>query len=230
MGTEKAPRADEEIDKKKSDDSYEIMDAERKEKKRPRQANGNAYINLQLSCEELPYDLVSLAKTEELPDGCTRDAWERLTSEYDLTEGEDKVPLLSMFQQNQQEDVRTNITVWLTSMAIQVNKFKKLNHVLDEEYQITLILASLPREFSSVVEQVKIDRRTSSTLITMDEVKKRLKERYMQLKREHGWSEDEMVLTMKSSNNQSTNIKKGNKRKVLQRKVKPLWKIWAQEG
>ena len=119
---------------------------------------------------------------------------ERLTSEYDLTEGEDKIALLSMFQQNQLEDVRTNITVWLTSMAIQVNKLKKLNHVLDEEYQITHILASLPREYSSVVEQVKIDRRTSSALITMDEVKKRLKERYLQLKREHGWSEDEMAL------------------------------------
>ena len=50
-------------------------------------------------------------------------------------------------------------------MAIQVNKLKKLNHVLDEEYQITHILGSLPREYSSVVEQVKIDRRTGSTLI-----------------------------------------------------------------
>ena len=159
------------------------------EKKRLRQANGNAYINLQLSCEDLPYDLVSLAKTEELPDACARDAWERLTSEYDLTEGEDKITLLSMFQQNQLEDVRTNITVWLTSMAIQVNRLKKLNHVLDEEYHITDILTSLPREYSSVVEQVKIDRRTGSTLINMDEIKKRLKERYLQLKREHGWSE-----------------------------------------
>ena len=90
-----------------------------------------------------------------------RDAWERLTSEFDLTEGEDKITLLTMFQQNQLEDVRTNITVWLTSLAIQVNKLKKLHHVLDEEYQITHILASLPREYSSVVEQVKIDRRTS---------------------------------------------------------------------
>ena len=94
-------------------------------------------------------------------------------------------------------------------MAIQVNKLKKLNHVLDEEYQITHILASLPREYSSVVEQVKIDRRTGSTLITMDEIKKRLKEHYLQLKREHGWSEDEMALNMKSSNNQNKNIKKG---------------------
>ena len=95
--------------------------------------------------------------------------------------------------------------------AIQVNKLKKLNHVMDEEYQITHILASLPREYSSVVEQVKIDRRTGSTLITMDEIKKRLKERYLQLKREHGWSEDEMALNMKSGSNQNKNIKKGNK-------------------
>ena len=215
LGTEQAPNADEDIDRKKSDGSYELTDAERKEKKRLRQANGNAYINLQLSCEDLPYDLVSLAKTEELPDGCARDAWERLTSEYDLTEGEDKITLLTMFQQNQLEDVRTNITVWLTSLAMQVIKLKKLNHVLDEEYQITHILASLPKEYSSVVEQVKIDRRTSSTLITMDEIKKRLKERYLQLKKEHGWSEDEMALNVKSGNNQNKNVKKGNKGKFF---------------
>ena len=211
LGTEQAPRADEDIDKKKSEASYELTDAERKEKKRLRLANGNAYINFQLSCEELPYDLVSLAKPEELPDGSTRNAWERLTSEYDLIEGEDKITLQSMFQQNQPEDVRTNITVWLTSMAIQVNKLKKLNHVLDEEYQITHILASLPREYSSVLEQGKIDRRTGSTLITMHEIKKRLKECYLQLKRQHGWSEDEMVLNMKSSSNQRKTLRRGTK-------------------
>ena len=97
------------------------------------------------------------------------------------------------------------------SLAIQVNKLKKFTHVLDEEYQITHILASVPREYSSVMEQVKIYRRTDSTLITMDEIKKMLKECYLQLKLKHGWSEDEMVLNMKSSSNQSRNIKKGNK-------------------
>ena len=45
----------------------------------------------------------------------------------------------------------------------------------------------------------------------MDEVKKRLMERYLQLKREHGWSEDEMALNVKSGNNQNKNIKKGSK-------------------
>ena len=79
-----------------------------------------------------------------------------------------------MFQQNQLDDVWTNITVWLTSLAIQVSKLNNLNHVLDEEYQITHSLASVPREYSSVVEQTKIDTRTDSTLITMDKIKKRL--------------------------------------------------------
>ena len=80
LGTEQAPSVDDVIDRKKSDGSCEFTDADRKEKKRLGQANGNAYNDLQVSCEELPYDLVSLAKTEEQPDGCARDAWERLTS------------------------------------------------------------------------------------------------------------------------------------------------------
>ena len=219
LGTERAPRADKEIDRRKADVNYELTDEDRKEKKRLRQANGNAYINLHLSCEELPYDLVSLAKTEDLPDGCARDAWEKLTSEHDLTEGEDKITLLTMFQQNQLDDVRTNIGDWLTSLSIQVNKLKKLNQVFDKEYQITHILASVPREYSSVVEQVKIDRRTNEALITMDEVKKRLKECYLQLKREHGWSEDEMALNVKITNNQSRNIKIGKKASSLKEGV-----------
>ena len=66
LGTEKAQRADEVTNRKKADGNYELTDKDRKEKKRLRQANGNAYIKLQLSCEELPYDHVSLAKTEVL--------------------------------------------------------------------------------------------------------------------------------------------------------------------
>ena len=49
----------------------------------------------------------------------------------------------------------------------------------------------------------------------MDEVKNRHKEQYLQIKREHGWSEDEVALNMKRSNNQSRNIKKGNKGKFF---------------
>ena len=51
LGTEQAPNADKDIDRKKADGSNELTDAERKEKKRLRQANGNPYINLQMSCD-----------------------------------------------------------------------------------------------------------------------------------------------------------------------------------
>ena len=49
----------------------------------------------------------------------------------------------------------------------------------------------------------------------MNEIKKRLKERYLQLKKEHGWSEEEMALNVKSGNNQNKNVKKGNKGKFF---------------
>ena len=84
LGTEETPRADEDIDRKKTDGKYVLTEEEGKENTQA--GKDNAYINLQFSCEELRYDLVSLAKTYELLDGCTRD-WERLTSEYYLTKG-----------------------------------------------------------------------------------------------------------------------------------------------
>ena len=45
----------------------------------------------------------------------------------------------------------------------------------------------------------------------MDEIKRRLKERYLQLKMEHASSEDELALNMKSTSDQIQIIKKGNK-------------------
>ena len=65
------------------------------------------------------------------------------------------------------------------------------------------------------MEQDKIDRIADSTLIAMDEIKNWFKECYLQLERQHGWSEDEMALNMKSSNNQSKNIKKGSRGKYF---------------
>ena len=60
----------------------------------------------------------------------------------------------------------------------------------------------------------------------MDEVKKRLKEHYLQLKREHGWSGDEMALNMKSSNNQRRNIKKGSKGKFFKGRCAHVENHW----
>ena len=56
---------------------------------------------------------------------------------------------------------------------------EELNHTINDEYFITHVLAGLPKEYASVVDQAKIDRRTSS--LSLRELRKRLIEKYRQL-------------------------------------------------
>ena len=41
-------------------------------------------------------------------------------------------------------------------------KLQDLNHTIDDEYFITHILAGLPKEYARIVDQAKMDRRTST--------------------------------------------------------------------
>ena len=98
--------------------------------------------------------------------------------EYDPSEGEDKIKLLEDFQNTKLLNVKVNIMEWLASLATQVMKLNKLNHPINNDYLMIHILASLPHEYSSVVDHTKIDWRTNT--LTLVELKKRLK-KYMQL-------------------------------------------------
>ena len=91
-----------------------------------------------------------------LPSGCLI-AGENLGEEFEPTEGENQITLLETFQQNKVEDVKVNVTKWITSLIRQRVKLQELNHTIDDEYFITHILAGLPKEYASVVDQAKID-------------------------------------------------------------------------
>ena len=71
---------------------------------------------------------------------------------------------METFQQNKLEDVKVNVTKWITSLIRQRVKLQELNHTIDEEYFIAHILAGLPTEYASLVYQATIDQRTSSYL------------------------------------------------------------------
>ena len=79
--------------------------------------------------------------------------------------------MLETFQQNKLEDVKVNVTKWITSLIRQRVKLQELNHTINDEYFIMHILAGLPKEYASVVDQAKIDRRTSS--LSLSELRKR---------------------------------------------------------
>ena len=71
-------------------------------------------------------------------------------------------------------------------------------HPIDDDYLMAHILASLPPEYSSLVDHAKIDWRTKT--LTLTELKKRLREKYRQLSKEKGWGEDEMALSVSHNN------------------------------
>ena len=154
---EKPPRANLIIDEKKPDGMYRQSESERNELKRKRKANVRGYQDLQLACINLAFQLVSIFKTMALPSGCLRTAWKNLQEEFEPTEGEDQITLLETFQQNNLEDVKVNVTKWITSLIRQRVKLQELNHTINDEYFITHILAGLPKEYASVVDQAKID-------------------------------------------------------------------------
>ena len=101
-----------------------------------------------------------------------------------ILQNEDKIKLLEDFQNNKLLNAKVNITEWLESLSTQMMKLNKLSHPINDDYLMTHILASLPSEYCSVVDHAKIDLRKKT--LTLTELKKRLKERYMQLRKEKG--------------------------------------------
>ena len=154
----------------------------------------------------MAFQVVYLAKTVQLLTGSLAKAWAALKDEYDPSEGEDKIKLLENFQNNKLMSAKVNITEWLAYLATQVMKLNKLSHKISDDLLMTHILASLPPEYSSLVDHAKIDLRKHA--LNLIELKKRLKEKYLQQRREKGWGEDEMALS--ASQNSARVQKKGS--------------------
>ena len=178
LGTEDVPMDALNIDQQ-VENKYLIPDVERKQKHLSEKRNQKGYHDLLLLTSKLAFQLVSLAKTQELPNGSLAKAWASLKDKYDPSEGQDKIKLLKDFQNNKLLNAKVNITEWLASLATQVMKLNKLNCPINDDYLMTHILASLPHEYSSVVDHAMIDWRTNT--LTLMELKKRVKEKCMQL-------------------------------------------------
>ena len=147
------------IDQKVRDKFVIADEDERKQKHLMRKLNQKGNRDLQLATTKLTFQLVSLAKTVQLPNGSLAKAWAALKDEYDPSEGEDKIKLLEDFQNNKLLSAKVNVTEWLTSLSTQVMKLNRLHHSISDDYLMTHILAGLPPEYSSVVDHAKIDLR-----------------------------------------------------------------------
>ena len=102
-------------------------DSKRKQKHLMRKPNQKGYRDLQLAATKLSFQLETLAKTVQLPNGSLAKAWAGLKDEYDLSEGEDKIKIMA-------------------SLSTQVMKLNRLHHSISDDYLMTHILAGLPPE------------------------------------------------------------------------------------
>ena len=82
LGTEKVPSDSLDIDQK-VENKYVIPEDERKKKHLTRKMTQKEYRVLQLSSSKLAFQLVSLVKAVDLPNGSLAKAWATLKDEYD---------------------------------------------------------------------------------------------------------------------------------------------------
>ena len=134
-----------------------------------------------------------------------------LKDEYDASKGEDKTKLLEDFQSNELLNTKVNITEWLASLSTQVVKLNKLSHWIDDDYLMTHVLANQPEEYNTLVDHAKIDWRSKT--LKLIELKKRLEEKSMQLRKENGWDEHKMVFSASHNSIRNQN-KVSNQRKT----------------
>ena len=80
---EKRPRENLVIDEKKADGTYRLNESERNELKRKRKTNVRGYQVLQLACNNLVFQLVSISKTTALPSGCLKTSRENFQEEFE---------------------------------------------------------------------------------------------------------------------------------------------------
>ena len=123
LGTERVPDDALNIDMN-VENVFVFPGDERKQKHLTRKMNQKGYRDLQLSTSKFAFQLVSLAKTVDLPHGSVAMAWASFKDEYDPSEGEDKIKLLEDFQNNMLLSVKVNITEWLALLSTQMMKLK----------------------------------------------------------------------------------------------------------
>ena len=100
LGNEHVPSDSINIDQKVENKYLIPEEDDRKQKHLMRKVNQKGYRDLQLATSKLTFQLVSLAKTVNLPNGSLAKTWSALKDEYDPSEGEDKTKVLEDFQNN----------------------------------------------------------------------------------------------------------------------------------
>ena len=148
------------------------------------------YRDVVMSTEGISLNIEEKSVSEELTKGYLKKAWERLERRWNLKTRENKVEVYTRFLNYKLENIRQRPMGWITFMEKKRAELMNTGHIMDDETFITHLLNSLPQfEYEGAILVIK-DKLRKET-VEFPEIKQVLEDKYLAMKQEKGWEEEE---------------------------------------
>ena len=181
------PEATEELDETQAGDQPYIL---------LRKANTLAFSMLTLSCQaETTMNILDSAVTNIFPDGCARTAWKALDDHHDPKSTSNKYELRQKFTQCVLKN-DTNPDEWFAELdTIRARLKLHFSYQISDEDMISHIVYNVkPKMYQTLLTMVKCELNNSVT-VTIDSLKKDIRQIYAQRNENDHKKDKEMVLS-----------------------------------
>ena len=166
-----------------------------------RDANTLAFSMLTLSCQtETTMSILDASVTEAFPDGCARTAWKSLDDHHDPKSTSNKYELRQKFTQCVLKNDQTNPDDWFAELETIRARLK--NHfqytISDEDMISHIVYNTKPKMYQTLLTMVKREL-NNSVAVTIESLKKDIKQIYAQRSENENRKDKEMVLSAVSA-------------------------------
>ena len=168
-------------------DSEVLDESKDKEKLKARKANIEAYHDLVLANSEvIPFNIIDMSVTVNLPDGDANLAWKRLNAKYESKTNVSLTQLQLEFSESELTDVHKDPEEWMTELEVIQSRLKSMNYEISEEQLIIHVLNHLPEEYDIFVDAIERDIDFKNKSYDYDEIKEMICSKYEKLMRRSG--------------------------------------------
>jgi len=142
--------------------------------------NDMAFADLMMACEDdVCFDLIDNARTEELPDGDARLAWVELRAKFEPSTTMSLIELKREFTLCCLTDSSSDPDIWIRELERIRRRLVSLGHLISDVDLTIHILNNLPEDYENLIENLESDIETGN--LDLDKLKSRLRAKYRRL-------------------------------------------------
>ena len=139
--------------------------------------NDMAFADLLMACDEdVCFDLVDNSRTEDLPDGDARLAWEELNAKFEPSTTMSLVALKREFTLCCLTDTNLNPDIWIRELERIRRRLASLGHQISDVDLSIHILNNLPEDYENLIEN--LETLIEAGEMDLDKLKSRLRAKY----------------------------------------------------